>query len=73
MPRQYPQAGYGPRTTEGHSSRASYPTFLTPQETVMLQLKAAGRGLFDAFRWDAVVRLVSRCATFQALYIYVQN
>ncbi|EKM55925.1 uncharacterized protein PHACADRAFT_174086 [Phanerochaete carnosa HHB-10118-sp] len=51
--------GYGSHATDPFTSRSSYPTFLTPQETVLLQLKAAGRGLFDAFRWDAVIRLVS--------------
>ncbi|KIP04802.1 hypothetical protein PHLGIDRAFT_109134 [Phlebiopsis gigantea 11061_1 CR5-6] len=59
MSRPYASQGYGPRATEGYSSRATYPTFLTPHNTAFQQLKAAGRGLFDAFRWDAVIRLVS--------------
>lgn len=64
MSRPYSSPGYGPRAGEGYSSRATYPTFLTPQETALHQLKAAGRGLFDAFRWDAVIRLVSRCVCY---------
>ena len=42
------------------SSRSSYPTFLSLQETAWLQLSCAGRGLVDAFRWDTVVRLAAR-------------
>ncbi|KIJ68946.1 hypothetical protein HYDPIDRAFT_122851 [Hydnomerulius pinastri MD-312] len=38
------------------SSRAAYPTFLSLQDTVWLQTKWCLRGLFDAFRWDLVVR-----------------
>ena len=48
------------------SSRDAYPTFLSPQETALLQLQAAGRGLVDACRWDIVVRLAARCVPNQA-------
>ncbi|KAI0637375.1 etoposide-induced protein 2.4-domain-containing protein [Trametes polyzona] len=41
------------------SSRATYPTFLSLQETAWLQLTCAGRGLVDAFRWDMVIKLVA--------------
>ncbi|KAI0373323.1 hypothetical protein BV20DRAFT_938379 [Pilatotrama ljubarskyi] len=41
------------------SSRSSYPTFLSLQETAWLQLTCAGRGLLDAFRWDTVIKLVA--------------
>ncbi|TBU29045.1 etoposide-induced protein 2.4-domain-containing protein [Dichomitus squalens] len=41
------------------SSRSTYPTFLSLQETAWLQLSCAGRGLVDAFRWDTVVRLAA--------------
>ncbi|KAI0781309.1 etoposide-induced protein 2.4-domain-containing protein [Trametes elegans] len=41
------------------SSRSSYPVFLSLQETAWLQLTCAGRGLFDASRWDTVARLVA--------------
>ncbi|KAI0831763.1 etoposide-induced protein 2.4-domain-containing protein [Trametes gibbosa] len=41
------------------SPRATYPVFLSLQETAWLQLVCAGRGLVDAFRWDTVVRLVA--------------
>lgn len=51
------------------SSRATYPTFLSLQETARLQLTCAGRGLVDAFRWDTVIRLIARCvATTLACY-----
>ena len=33
-------------------------SFLTLQETALLHLHAAGRGLLDAFRWDTVLHLV---------------
>ncbi|KAH9857635.1 etoposide-induced protein 2.4-domain-containing protein [Lenzites betulinus] len=41
------------------SPRATYPVFLSLQETAWLQLSCAGRGLVDAFRWDTVIRLVA--------------
>ena len=42
------------------SARSAYPVFLSVQETSLLQLKAASKGLLDAFRWDVVVRLMIR-------------
>ncbi|KAI0340210.1 EI24-domain-containing protein [Trametopsis cervina] len=41
------------------SARSAYPVFLSFPETALLQLKAAGKGLVDAFRWDRVVRLIA--------------
>ena len=52
--------GYSTPAGVGFSARDAYPTFLSPQESALLQLQAAGRGLFDAFRWDVVVRLAAR-------------
>ncbi|KAG2078007.1 hypothetical protein BDR04DRAFT_1087705 [Suillus decipiens] len=37
-------------------SRSAYPTFLSLQETIKLQLTWASRGILEAFRWDVVVR-----------------
>lgn len=51
-------AGFGRIDT--YSSRSAYPVFLSPQESGLLQLRAVGRGLLDAFRWDIVVRLIAR-------------
>ncbi|KAI0328119.1 hypothetical protein GY45DRAFT_1355346 [Cubamyces sp. BRFM 1775] len=48
-----------PQPQQYTSSRSSYPTFLSLQETARLQLLCAGRGLVDAFRWDTVIRLVA--------------
>ncbi|KAI0811169.1 etoposide-induced protein 2.4-domain-containing protein [Irpex lacteus] len=49
-------AGFG---HHAHSPRSAYPTFLSVRETGVLQLKAAGKGLLDAFRWDIVARLMA--------------
>ena len=43
-------------------ARASYPSFLSLTETLLLQLSWAWRGLVDAFRWDIVISTVARCA-----------
>ncbi|KAI0086612.1 etoposide-induced protein 2.4-domain-containing protein [Irpex rosettiformis] len=48
------------------SARSAYPAFLSVQETGLLQLKAAGKGLLDAFRWDVVVRLMASDAEVRA-------
>ena len=48
---------YGP----AQSSRSLYPSFLPVQDTLLLQLSCAWRGLVDAFRWDVVVSTVARC------------
>ncbi|KAI0259934.1 etoposide-induced protein 2.4-domain-containing protein [Gloeopeniophorella convolvens] len=42
------------------SARSAYPTFLSFQDTLKLQIGWAWRGLVDASRWDIVVRLVTR-------------
>ncbi|CAL1703697.1 unnamed protein product [Somion occarium] len=49
-----------------YSSRSSYPTFLSFHETARLQLRAATRGLWDAFRWDTVIRLVASDAEIRS-------
>ncbi|KAI0317863.1 etoposide-induced protein 2.4-domain-containing protein [Amylostereum chailletii] len=41
------------------SARTSYPTFLTLQDTLTLQIGWAWRGLVDASRWDVVLRVVT--------------
>ncbi|KAA1471315.1 hypothetical protein DENSPDRAFT_929466 [Dentipellis sp. KUC8613] len=40
------------------SSRASYPVFLSVQDTLLLHAQWALRGFVDSFRWDIVIRLV---------------
>ncbi|OAX39185.1 hypothetical protein K503DRAFT_769719 [Rhizopogon vinicolor AM-OR11-026] len=37
-------------------SRSAYPTFLSLQDTLKLQLTWASKGMLDAFRWDVVVK-----------------
>ena len=49
-----------PPMSSYYSSRSSYPTFLSLQDTIWLQLGFAARGLVDAFRWDVVFKLVTR-------------
>ncbi|KAI6045447.1 etoposide-induced protein 2.4-domain-containing protein [Pisolithus marmoratus] len=39
-----------------HHSRAAYPSFLSLHETVWIHAKCLLRGLFDAFRWDLVIK-----------------
>lgn len=60
---QYPPTGlkYPP------SSRSVYPTFLSLQDSVVLQLKWAWGGIFDAFRWNVVVSAVARCVELSVL------
>ncbi|KAH8108159.1 etoposide-induced protein 2.4-domain-containing protein [Cristinia sonorae] len=53
--RAYPSTNHAPNFM---ASRSTYPTFLSFQDTAFLQLRAAGRGLLHASRWDIVVRLV---------------
>ncbi|KAF9246128.1 EI24-domain-containing protein [Melanogaster broomeanus] len=48
------------------SSRAAYPTFLSLHETLWLQTKWWFRGLFDAFRWDLVVRTATSDSEIRA-------
>lgn len=40
-------------------SRSAYPTFLSLQETIKLQLTWASRGILEAFRWDVVVKIAT--------------
>ena len=42
------------------SARSSYPIFLSLQDSVILQLTWAWRGLYDSFRWGAFVITVAR-------------
>ncbi|KAF9476328.1 hypothetical protein BDN70DRAFT_882576 [Pholiota conissans] len=48
------------------SSRQSYPTFLSVQDSFLLQLTWAWRGLYDAFRWNVVVGSISSDAEIRA-------
>ncbi|KAF9533471.1 etoposide-induced protein 2.4-domain-containing protein [Crepidotus variabilis] len=48
------------------SARATYPQFLSVQETALLQLRWALRGLYDAFRWNIVISTVSSDAEIRA-------
>ncbi|KAJ7219127.1 etoposide-induced protein 2.4-domain-containing protein [Mycena pura] len=41
----------------GHAS--SYPLFMSIQESLLLQIRYAGRGLFDAFRWPLVATTIA--------------
>ena len=52
----YTQA-FGPAKV---SARSSYPTFLSLQDSIILQLKWAWRGLYDSFRWGAFIITVAR-------------
>ncbi|KAL1668440.1 etoposide-induced protein 2.4-domain-containing protein [Schizophyllum commune] len=49
----FTQPGF-PASPSYTSARASYPKFLSLQDTVLLQLRWAWHGLRDAFRWDLV-------------------
>lgn len=46
------------------TARSTYPKFLSVQETALLHIRWAYRGLLDSFRWDIVARTVARCVTF---------
>ncbi|PPQ99932.1 hypothetical protein CVT24_009567 [Panaeolus cyanescens] len=48
------------------SSRASYPNFLSLQDTVLLQFRWAWKGLLDAFRWNVPVTTVMSDAEIRA-------
>ncbi|KAG5728360.1 EI24 like protein [Termitomyces sp. T112] len=41
-----------------HSSRHSYPTFISVQETLRLQFQWVWQGLYDAFRWNIVISTI---------------
>ena len=59
------------------SARSSYPTFLSLQDSIILQFTWAWRGLYDSFRWGAFVITVARwtwlsswkCALLVAIWI----
>ncbi|KAI9446809.1 hypothetical protein H4582DRAFT_1908551 [Lactarius indigo] len=66
--------GYPPQpapSTRFVSARESYPVFLSFQDTLGLQFGWAWRGLVDAFRWDIVVRLITRNVRISLLSVYV--
>ncbi|KDR81827.1 hypothetical protein GALMADRAFT_240058 [Galerina marginata CBS 339.88] len=48
------------------SARSAYPTFLSVQDSVVLQLTWAWRGLYDAFRWNVVYTAVASDAEIRA-------
>ncbi|KAF9036588.1 etoposide-induced protein 2.4-domain-containing protein [Panaeolus papilionaceus] len=48
------------------SSRASYPNFLSVQDSALLQLKWAFKGLVDAFRWNVLITTVMSDAEIRA-------
>ena len=52
------------------SAREAYPSFLSFQDTLGLQVSWAGRGLVDAFRWDIVVRLIARNVGFPKSFFF---
>ncbi|PBK77973.1 EI24-domain-containing protein [Armillaria solidipes] len=49
-----------------HSSRSTYPSFLSVHDTLLLQLNCAWRGLADGFRWDRAVSAVACDAELRA-------
>lgn len=64
--------GIQPRTSTyrpAQSSRSQYPSFLSVQDTLQLQLSCAWRGLLDAFRWDVVISTVTRWVGWYATSI----
>lgn len=66
VPQPRPASNYNYGYIPTHS-RASYPLFVSLQDTLRIQASCAGRGLLDAFRWDIVVRLV---VTYVSVLIY---
>ncbi|KAL1680863.1 etoposide-induced protein 2.4-domain-containing protein [Schizophyllum commune] len=50
---RHAQPGF-PASPSFTSARASYPKFLSLQDTILLQLRWAWHGLRDAFRWELV-------------------
>ncbi|TFK42988.1 etoposide-induced protein 2.4-domain-containing protein [Crucibulum laeve] len=61
-----PQSFQYPPTHERASSRSFYPTFLSFQDSALLQFKWAWRGLYDAFRWNVVLYAVTSDAEIRA-------
>ncbi|KAH9967963.1 etoposide-induced protein 2.4-domain-containing protein, partial [Russula dissimulans] len=54
-------------------ARSSYPVFLSFQDTAKLQIGWAWRGFVDAFRWDVVIRLMTRNIRANALKSFLLN
>jgi hypothetical protein len=63
-PPQPPPPPPPPPLPRSVSARELYPVFLSFQDTLALQVGWAWRGLVDAFRWDIVVRLITRNVGF---------
>ncbi|KAF8061563.1 etoposide-induced protein 2.4-domain-containing protein [Lyophyllum atratum] len=59
-------AQYRPTNHSHISSRHSYPSFISFQDSLKLQLKWVWRGLYDAFRWNVVVSTVAGDAEIRA-------
>ena len=55
------------------SSRSAYPSFISFQDSVLLQLKWALRGFYDAFRWNIVISMVVGWAHSQINWIRFLN
>ncbi|KAG7452674.1 uncharacterized protein BT62DRAFT_983644 [Guyanagaster necrorhizus] len=49
-----------------HSSRSTYPSFLSVHDTLLLHLNCAWRGLTDSCRWDRAVSAVAGDAEIRA-------
>ncbi|KAK7689139.1 hypothetical protein QCA50_007830 [Cerrena zonata] len=54
-------------TLPPYIARSSYPPFLPFHQTVKLQLISAAKGLWDASRWDTVIRVIARDAEVRSL------
>jgi len=59
-----PQPARPAQAPRFQSARSSYPDFLSFQHTAKLQIGWAWRGFVDAFRWDIVIRLMTRNVFF---------
>ncbi|THU90691.1 EI24-domain-containing protein [Dendrothele bispora CBS 962.96] len=57
---------YSLHHSQAQSARALYPSFLSVQESLLLQLKWAWHGIVDAFRWDLVISTISSDAEIRA-------
>ncbi|PPQ79848.1 hypothetical protein CVT26_012599, partial [Gymnopilus dilepis] len=69
QPPQIQQGRMGPappRYPPPGSARSLYPTFLSLTDSVVLQLRWACRGLWDAFRWSVVVGAVASDSEIRA-------
>ncbi|KAF8188372.1 hypothetical protein BJ912DRAFT_1022504 [Pholiota molesta] len=61
-------SAYTPGTRRKAVFAESYPTFLSVQDSVVLQLTWAWRGLYDAFRWNVVFGSISSDAEIRPTY-----